>query len=213
MRLFATLLALVLLSSCAGTRTADLDIGENSYFVARLPAAHPAAFGEIRFVMARLDQGRATDWEYDIPSDAGSGKKWHMIAVAPGDYVIMALGVFQGGATWSVCYDASTYRYTIGENEAIYLGDIDPTRNLVELSQQVGAEGQARASIGEFSFVHRNISPPDIAASPASQADVQQARTALIGRHPRAPTNMAWRAPTQATFGNARGPAMVSCGG
>lgn len=205
--------ALFALSACAGTRTADLDIGENSYFVARLPAANPIAPGHIRFVMARLDGDRATDWEYDIPSDAGGGKRWHMIAVSPGDYVIMSLGVFQGAATWSVCYGSATYRYSIGENEAVYLGDIDPTVSLVELGRQVRLEGQARATTGEFSFVHQNISAPGVGMSPPSAEETENALTALRERHRNAPANMTWRGPSPATFRRTEGPAMVSCGG
>jgi hypothetical protein len=214
MRILTTVFALLCLGACAGSRTADLDIGEDSYFVARLPAASIVAPGRIQFIMARLnpETGRATDWEYDIPRDEG-GKRWHVIAVSPGDYVIMSVGVNQGSATWSVCHAAATYRYSIGENEAVYLGEIDPARNILELSRQVVAERQTRASAGSFLFVHQNISTPGVPNGAPSTGELAAAQAALSAREQEAPTNMQWRAGAPAAFSNAEGLRLVTCGG
>lgn len=212
--LVAIFASLLCLSACAGTRTADLDIGEHSYFVARLPTSSAVAPGRVQFIMARLDPetGRATDWEYDIPRDEG-GKRWHVIAVSPGDYVVMSVGVAQGSATWSVCHASATYRYTIGENEAIYLGEIDPSRNMLELGRQVAAEGRTRASAGSFLFVHQNISAPGIPSTQPSAEELASAQAALFARKPDAPTGMQWRAGAAATFSNPEGLRLVTCGG
>ncbi|MBL8542961.1 MAG: hypothetical protein JNJ63_04070 [Hyphomonadaceae bacterium] len=164
--------------------------------------------------MARLDPetGRATDWEYDIPPDEG-GKRWHVIAVSPGDYVIMSVGVAQRSATWSVCNASETYRYRIAENEAVYLGEIDPTRNLLELSRQVAAEGRTRAAAGAFLFVHQNISAPGVPNEAPSEQELASAQAALLARKPEAPSNINWRQGAPATFSNPDGLRLVSCGG
>lgn len=213
-RIVFVLLALAL-QACAGTRTADLDIGEHSYFFVDIPP-QTSAFGQTRFVMARYDRATrvASDWEYDIPRSDSSGTQWHAIAVSPGEYVLLSLGVFQGGATWSVCFGEATYRYTIGENEIVYLGTLDANPSLQVLNRQIEAEGRSTASTGQFRFAHENIPAPSVALNEPSADALERARQAFAIRHSDQQLPLRWEAPTPATFATSpSAPRMVSCGG
>jgi hypothetical protein len=213
-RIGVLLLALAL-QACAGTRTADLDIGEHSYFLVDVPP-QTAAFGQVRLVMARYDRATntASDWEYDIPRSDGSGTQWHAIAVSPGEYVLLSLGVFQRRATWSACFGEATYSYSIGENEIVYLGTLDANPSLQMLDQQVEAEGRTRASTGQFRFVHQNIPRPSVVLEQPSADALARAQDTFKSRYPDKQLPMRWRPPTPATFATAPNALrMVNCGG
>jgi hypothetical protein len=217
MKRLALLACTIGLSACGGLQTADLDIGEHSLLIVRERAPPPGADAPNSVViMARFDRetGRASSYEQDVPRWEADGSRWHLIRVAAGEYVMLAVGERQGAAVWAVCFDKGTYAYRIGNDEALYVGSIDLAPSLEDLNRQVVAENKGTASAGSITFVHDNIRPPQIRHDVSATRELAAAQAAVLARTPESPLTVKWAEPTQVTFTSSRMPLkMVTCGG
>jgi hypothetical protein len=215
MKRWIVMVSTLVLASCAGSRTADLDVGEHSFLIVH-ERAQMSASGKTMFFMGRYNTETrvASDYEWDVPKLEKDGSRWHLIRVSPGDYVILGMGVARG-AMWAVCYGNATYSYHIGENQALYVGEIDPEPSFEDLSRQTVLEAKSEVPAGTWVFVHENIRAPDVKRAVENAEALTSAQTALLKRFPSTPFKVQWAEPQSATFtsGSKNPLKMVSCGG
>src|SRR5690349_8264837 len=189
----------LLVQGCASASAPVLITGGSYVFVEVLP--HPTEPRPVTLLLARYDAATRSisEWSYFYSIRDDAGADWYFFDVPPGDYVLYSLGIERNGVTWLACFDTATYAYRVEKSEAVFLGRLDATPQIAQLTRHLEHE-QRLVTPGIFVFAESTLTAPNISVERPSIEEMARLRNVATSHGPISRLPMRWEAPTPATF-------------